>query len=204
MNSSRSEKLASLSGVGSVLMLTGVGLLGVYDYLPSSDRLVEIFSGNSTNVMLVGYLGLFSAVLLLWFSGSIYTALTAYEGSKGRLATIAFGGGVASSIAIAAGFSAVLALGARAGSPHGLDASMAVALYDLYGILLGQMAAFTFAVLIGATGILSLRTEIFPSWFGWVSILIAVGLVSPIGYFVLAFTIIWLLGLSVALFRRTD
>ena len=111
---------------------------------------------------------------------------------------------MASSIAIGAGFSAVLALGARAGSTHGLDASMAVSLYDLYGTLLGQMAAFTFAVLIGATGSLSLRTEIFPTWFGWVSILIAVGLVSPIGYFIMAFTLIWLLGVSVALFRRTD
>ncbi len=203
MNSPRIEKLAPLSGAASVLILiVGTGLLGVYDYLPASDRLVEIFSSNSTKVIVIGYLGLFSAVLLMWFAGSIYTALTAHEGDKGRLSMIAFGGCVAAGIALGAGFSALLAVGARAGSADGLGAAEAVTLYDLYGTLLGQMAAFTFAVLIGATGVVSLRTAMFPTWFGWVSVLIALGLISPIGYFVLAFVLIWLLGVSLNLYRR--
>lgn len=205
MNTTRIEKLAPLSGVGSVLaLIAGAGLLGVYDYLPKSERLVEIFSSNSTKVIAVGYLGLFSAALLIWFSGSVHAALSKHEGERGRLSMIAFGGGVASSITIGAGFSAVLALGARAGAAEGLDAEMAVTLYDFYGTLLGQMAAFTFAVLISATGILSLRTAMFPSWFGWSSVLIAIGLVSPIGYFVLALVLLWLAGVSIALYRQRE
>jgi hypothetical protein len=198
MNTPRIEKLAPLSGVGSVLaLIAGAGLLGVYDYLPKSERLVEIFSSNSTKVIAVGYLGLFSAALLIWFSGSVHAALSKHEGERGRLSMIAFGGGVASSITIGAGFSAVLALGARAGATEGLDAAMAVT-------LLGQMAAFTFAVLISATGILSLRTAMFPSWFGWSSVLIAIGLVSPIGYFVLALVLLWLAGVSITLYRQRN
>jgi hypothetical protein len=205
MNSSRIEKIAPLTGAGSVLtLIVGAGLLGVYDYLPSSDRLADIFSSKSTTVIVVGYLGLFSAALLLWFAGSVYSALIVHEGDKGRLSMIAFGGGVSSSIAIGAGFSAILAIGARAGATDGLGTAQAVTLYDFYGTILGQMAAFTFAVLIGATGALSLRTGVFPTWFGWASVVIAIGLITPIGYFVLAFTLIWLMGVSVTLYRRTS
>jgi hypothetical protein len=203
MNSSRIAKLAPLSGAASVLLLiAGTGLLGVYDYLPESNRLVEIFSSNSTKVIVIGYLGLFSAALLLWFAGSIYSALNEREGDKGRLSMIAFGGGLASAITSGAGFSALLAVGARAGAADGLSAAVAVTLYDLYGTLLGQMAAFTFAVLVGATGIVSIRTAIFPPWFGWVSLLIALGLVTPLGYFFLALVLIWLVGVSLTLFRQ--
>ena len=75
-------------------------------------------------------------------------------------------------------------------------------LYDIYSTILGQMAAFTFAVLIGATAIIALRTAMSPAWFGWTSVIIALGLVSPIGYFMLAFALVWLLGVSIWLYWR--
>lgn len=203
MKSSRFEKLAPLSGAASVIVIMiGTGILGVYDYLPSADRLVEIFSGNSTRVMLVGYLGLFSAVLLMWFAGSVYAALSEHEGDSRRLSMVAYGGALASSIALGLGFTAVVAIGARAGAAGGITPVGAVTQYDLYGTVLGQMAAFTFAVLIGATAVVTLRTALFPNWFGWASVLIALGLISPIGYFVLAFVLLWLFGVSISLYRR--
>jgi hypothetical protein len=203
MNSSRIEKIAPLSGAALVLLLiVGAGLLGVYDYLPSADRLVEIFSGNSTRIIVVGYLGLFSAVFLMWFSRSVYAALSEHEGGSKRLSMIAFGGGVASSIALGLGFTSILAMGARVGAVGGISPAEAVTQYDLYGTILGQMAAFTFAVLIGATAAVSLRTSMFPNWFGWVSLLIALGLVTPLGYFFLALVLIWLVGVSIWLYRQ--
>jgi hypothetical protein len=203
MNSSRLEKYAPLSGAASVLLLIiATGLLGVYDYLPGSDKLVEIFSGNSTNTVVVGYLGLFSAALIIWFAGSVYATLKEREGGTGRISMIAFAGCVASGITLGTGFSAVLTIGARAGGVDGISAAEAVTLYDLYGTLLGQMAAFTFAVLIGATAAVSLRTAMFPSWFGWASVIIALGLVSPIGYFALAFVLIWIVGVSITFYRQ--
>jgi hypothetical protein len=203
MNNARFEKLAPLSGAASVLvMIIGTGMLGVYDYLPIGDRLVEIFSGNSTKVITIGYLGFFSAILLMWFAGSIYDALHEREGGYGRLSMVAFGGCVASGLALGIGFSALFAMGARVGGVGGISPTEAVTLYDLYGTILGQMVAFTFAVLIGSTGTVSLRTEIFPNWFGWASVLIALGLISPIGYFVLFLALVWLFGVSISLYRR--
>lgn len=204
MNTSRIERFAPLSGAISMLFLIlASGLLGVYDYLPSADRLLDFFSSNSTKTIVVGYLGLFSAVFMLWFAGSVHASFTAREGGAGRMSMIAFAGCVASAIVLGAGFTAVLAIGARAGAPEGLDAIQAVTLYDFYGTLLGQMGAFTFAVFIGATGVLSFQTTIFPAWFGWASVLIAIGLVSPFGYFVLAFILLWVPGVSISLYRRS-
>ena len=80
---------------------------------------------------------------------------------------VAFGGGVASGVTLAIGFSAILASGARAGTEGGITPVEAVTMYDLYGQILGQGFAITMAVFIGATGVVSLRTAIFPKWFGW-------------------------------------
>ena len=73
---------------------------------------------------------------------------------------------------------------------------------DFYNTMIGQMGTFTFAILIGATGIVSLRKAIFPAWFGWLSLVIALGLITPFGYILLVVALIWLLGVSITLFRR--
>jgi uncharacterized membrane protein len=75
-------------------------------------------------------------------------------------------------------------------------------MYDLYGQVLGQGFAITMAVFIGATAVVSLRTLMFPKWFGWVSALIAFGLLTPFAYAVLALVLVWLLVVSVWLYRR--
>ena len=103
----------------------------------------------------------------MWFAGSVFSALREREGGTGRLSMVAFGGGVASGVTLAIGFSAILASGARAGTEGGITPVEAVTMYDLYGQILGQGFAITMAVFIGATGVVSLRTAIFPKWFGW-------------------------------------
>jgi hypothetical protein len=55
------------------------------------------------------------------------------------------------------------------------------------------MFAIAMAVFIGATAVVSLRTSVFPKWFGWVSALVAVGLLTPFAYAVLALVLVWLL-----------
>ncbi len=203
MNESRLERLAPLTGVVTVvLMMVGAALFGVYDYLPSAEKLEEILSANPTRVYLAGYIGSISAFFLIWFAGSVYSALREREGGTGRLSMVAFGGGVASGVALAVGFSAIVASGSRAGAVGGISPAEAVTLYDLYSQVLGGMFAITLAVFIGATAVVSLRAAVFPAWFGWVSALIAFGLLTPIAYIVLAFSLVWLLVVSIWLYRR--
>ena len=203
MKDSRLEKLAPLTGViALVLFSIGAALLGIYEYLPSGDRLKEILGDNATNVFAGGYIGSLSAFFLIWFAGSVFNSLSEREGGTGRLSMVAFGGGVGSGVALAIGFSAILASGARAGAEGGITPVEAVTMYDLYSQVLGQGFAITMAVFIGATAAVSLRTLMFPKWFGWVSALIAFGLLTPFGYAVLAFVLLWLLVVSIWLYRR--
>jgi hypothetical protein len=183
-------------------MIIGALLFGAYDYLPSADRAVEIFSDNPTQVMVGGYLGLLSAFTLIWFSGSVYSALREREGGAARLSMVVFGGGVASSVALAAGYSVLVTAGVRAGAPGGISPVGAVTLYDLYGSILGGMFAITLAVFIGASAVVSLRTGMFRPWFGWVSALVAFGLLTPIAYIVLGLAVIWMIVVSIWLYRR--
>ncbi len=203
VSKSRLERLAPLTGViALVLFSVGAALLGIYDYLPSADRLQEILSDNATNVFAGGYLGSISAFFLIWFAGSVFSALREQEGGTERASMVAFGGGVASGVTLAIGFSAILASGARAGTNGGITPVEAVTMYDLYGQILGQGFAVTMAVFIGATGVVSLRTVMFPKWFGWASVLIGFALLTPFAYAALALALVWLLVVSIWLYWR--
>lgn len=203
MNQSRLEKLAPLTGaLSALLMMLGAGIFGVYEFLPSGEKLQAILGGNPTRVYVAGYLGTLSAFFLLWFAGGLHSALREREGGADRLSMVAFGGGVASGVALAAGYTVLVAAGARAGAPGGISAVEAVTLYDLYGEVLGKMLAITLAAFIGASALVSLRTGMFPTWLGWASALIAFGLLTPIAYVVLALALVWLLGVSIWLYRQ--
>jgi hypothetical protein len=70
-------------------------------------------------------------------------------------------------------------------------------MFDFWGQVRGQMFAIFMAVFIGATAAVSLRTALFPTWFGWVSALVAFGLLTPFAYIDLAFAVVWLLVVSI-------
>lgn len=203
MKESSLEKLAPLTGVlSAVLIMAGAAMFGVYEYLPSGERIQAILSQNPTRVSIAGYVGSISAFFLMWFAASLYKTLRQREDNAGRLSMLAFGGGIASGIALAIGFSALIASGARAGAEGGISSVEALTLYDLYGQVLGQMFAVTMAVFIAASGVVSLRRGLTQAWFGWGSILIAIGLLTPIAYVVLALVLVWLIGVSVWLYLR--
>ncbi len=202
MNDSRFGKLAPLSGALAVVLMLVAQPLGARDYLPSADRAVEIFSDIRMKLIAGTSIGLISAFFLVWFAGSLYRALYKREGGSGWLAMVAFGGGVTTAIAFAARYTVIATAGARANSPGGISPMGAVTLYDLSGSLVSQMAAFALAVFIGATAVVSLRTMMFPTWFGWLSILITIGLLSPMGPIVFFIALVWLLVVSIWLYRR--
>ncbi len=120
-----------------VLFSIGAALLNIYEYLPTADTLEEILNENATNVFAGGYIGTISAFFILWFAGSVFSALREREGGTGRLSMVPFGGGVASGVALAIGFSAILASWARAGAEGGIGLAEAVTMHDLYGQVLG-------------------------------------------------------------------
>ena len=64
---------------------------------------------------------------------------------------------------------------------------------------MGQMFPVTFALFMGASAVVSLRSGLFPAWLGWVSLVIALGLLTPIGYIVIILALLWLLIMSLSI-----
>lgn len=201
MNESRLEKLAPLTGIIMIgFLMIGVFLINAFDHRPTADRAAEIFGQNPGRVALGGSLGLVSGLFLIWFAGSVYSALREREGGTGRLSTIAFGGGVMSAIGLITGYGVIYFAGGQAGRPGGISPAQALIPYGLFEVLIGLLHGL--AVLIGATGILSLRTKSFPAWFGWASVVIAVGILTPVDYLFEEIALLWIVVTSIWLFIR--
>ncbi len=203
MNESRFERINPLTGaVSVVLIIVGVLVFNYYEFLPPAEQIAEFLNGNASQVSIGGYLGSLAAFFLIWFAGSVRSTLLKREGGTGQLSTIAFGGGVAASIAMGTSFIGIFAAGLRAGAPGGIAPIGAVAMYDFWTQLSGQLFSIFMAVFIGSTAAISLRTGLFPAWFGWLSILVAVGLLTPFAYAILAFAMVWLLVVSIWLYLK--
>ncbi len=203
MKASRLERLAPLTGVVSVvLFIVGAVVISNYDYLPPAEKVADYLNGNPTRVYAGAYLASISAFFLIWFAGSVHSVLREREGGTGRLSMVAFGGGVASAVALGIAFTSILSAGLRAGAPGGITPIGAVTMFDFWGQIAGQMFAISLAAFIGATAVVSIRTDVFPAWFGWISALVAFGLLTPFAYIVLAFAVVWLVVVSIWLYIR--
>ncbi len=75
-------------------------------------------------------------------------------------------------------------------------------MHDLYSVLLAGVISFGLAAFIGATGIISLRTRLFPAWLGWASVVFAVGLMTPLHFIFEGLAIIWIVVVSLLLYQR--
>lgn len=203
MNESRLDRLAPLTGlVATILLLAGTVLIGLYDFLPPADKIADYLSANSGRVATGSYLGAISAFFLIWFAGSVRAALREHEGGNGWVSEVAFGGGVAGGVIVILLFTSIGSSALRAGAEGGIDAIGAITLYDFWSQLGGLAYPVTMAVFIGATAVVSLQTSMFPSWFGWVSALVALGMLTPVSYIVISLAMIWVFVVSLWLYAR--
>ncbi len=74
--------------------------------------------------------------------------------------------------------------------------------YDFWALVMGLVLSVSLAVFIGSTAVVSIREAMFPVWFGWVSALVAIGLLTPLSFIVLGFAMLWLFGVSIWLYIK--
>jgi hypothetical protein len=206
MVSSRWERFAPLSGlVFVVLAIAGFVLVQMNspeDFPGKVDEIVSYYQDESGSIMLGSYLGMLSVFFLLWFVGTLHSRMRRAEGGEGRVASILLvGGGAAAAISLA--FDAVNAAAAfRADEDDAIAPETATALFDLSGALFGIAYPMALGVLVAATAVLALRVGALPRWFGIVSVVVALGLVSGfVAWLFAMFSVIWFAALSLILFR---
>jgi hypothetical protein len=203
MDESRLERLAPLTGlIFVVLLITGTVLINNYDFLPTGEELKSFYEDNSFIVWGGHYLVMLSAVFFIWFTGSLRSVLRTAEGGTGRLSAVAFGGGVAVGIVLFIAHGAGMAAASRGGADSGIPVETAIALFDFSGVLMGSVLPMGYAVLLGATAVISFRTGLFARWLSWVTGVLAVLLLIPeINVFLGGIALLWVLVMSIVLYR---
>jgi hypothetical protein len=198
----RTTRFAPLTGLGAVvLLLVAAALVGSYEYVPAAETIQGHYTDNATRILFGSFVGVAAAFLLVWFSGSVRVALRAAEGGDGRLSAVAFGGGVVAAVSLAVAHGAVQAAAARAGSDSGITPDAAATLNDLSGTMYTAGMAMGLSVMIAAFAIVTLRSRFMPKWTAWVGIVIALGGLT-IAFIFLIPQVLWVVAVSVALYRR--
>lgn len=203
MEGVRLERLSVLSGIVSMALLVVAALLfNQWEFLPSAETLTEDLTDNDVVIGVASYVGIVAAFFLIWFAGSMYRILRPKEDRPGWLSVLAFGGGLTAGFGLAIGFSFIAIAAARAGSGEGIMPGEAIALYDLSAQILGQASSVGMAVLLMATAIISLRSALMPAWAAWLTVLIAIGLLTPIAWIVLFAMLVWVAVVSAWFYLR--
>jgi hypothetical protein len=183
--------------------MVGAGLLvNNYTDLAPSEELQAFFTEGATRIRVAGYLGVLSAVFLIWFAGSVRHSLRRAEGDTGRLSAVAFGGGAVGGGLVAVAFSILAAEAGRTGRYGEIGPDAATLTYDLYGTILGVALPLTLAALIGAAAVVAFRTKAWPTWLAWTSAIVAIGSISPISYVFITLDVLWILTVSIWLYAK--
>ena len=194
------ERLAPLTGVLFVVLLVVALVLGGEP--PDADaprgEVLDYWTDKETEAMVSSFLGALAMVPYLWFVGTLRSALRAAEGRTGRLSGIAFAGGIVFAAYALVGLTVQFVAADTAGDvPAEVTQTLsALSVESWLGLAVGN------AVLLLATGVLAVRTGVFPSWLGWITVLLGIASITPAGFFAFLLTFVWILGISILLFLR--
>ena len=197
MDFARLARLAPWSGVVFVVLFVVSAAMLPIDFGEEPDSLASSFADDMGRFIGAAQLAVIAGAALLWFSGTLASALLA-NGAGHRLAGIARMGGAAAATLLIAG-AVVFAVGAlRADEDGSIAPEAATAVADIGLVLVAAAMPVASAVLVGATAVAALRTRrILPTWLAWVSVVLAVALVIlPINFIAVLFLAVWVLVVS--------
>jgi hypothetical protein len=198
------KRVAPLSGALFAALLVAALLVDANtEFMPSESEVVTHIQDGPVRVMIAAYLSLLAAAALVWFSGSSYKFLRRTDDDGGRLSVIALGGGIFASAMLAMGAVAMTAVAERVRTTGTIEPGVAAALFDINGVALGNAAPMGMALLIGVWGVAILRGQDRSSAIGWISVLIALGLLSPFSWAVVAAAVVWIPAAGIWLYRSS-
>ena len=201
------ERLLPLAGAAAVVLWV-IGIFvdpGTPDLFDATgEDWLTFVNGEESGIFAMRSLLLLGDVLFIVFVGALRTSLLAAEGKARHWTALAFGGGIATGVMLIAASTPVLAAAAAADALEPAAAQVFGVIE--YAFFIG--AEFTAAVLLLATGVLTLRTTVLPAWLGWASLVLAILMlivVGPIGFIAIVVGLpLWVLVVSVLLWLRPE
>ena len=201
MTRSRLEQLAPLTGVAFVvLFVVSFIILGeTPDVEDSADDVVTFWQDNEAEGIWSALFGIWGVVLAVWFAASVRTALRVMEGGVGRLSSLAFAGWIIFAVGMLAfiGFQFAVADVAdeETVGPEVIQ-TLSILNSDFFPIVSAGLA-----LAMIATAVATLRFGGLPRWLGYLAAVIGIASVTPIGFFSFLAAGIWVLIVSVLLYR---
>jgi hypothetical protein len=197
------QRFEPLAGVGAVVLwIVGTYLLEKDDRPEGKDT--ELFVAwveeNDTSILTGAIVFAFGVLLFVWMLGSLRSTLTAAEGGTGRLAAIAFGSGIATSVCLMA----LYLPHAQAAFDHANISDTSVdALVHVGDAFFSGVELFAIPLLL-ATGLATRRHGPLPRWFAWFCLVLALVLaIPPVGWLGVFLGLpLWTLIASVLLYRH--
>lgn len=197
------ERYSPLAGVGAVILwVVGTFLLEKDDRPEGKDTaaFVTWVEQNDTAILAGAIVFGFGVLLFVWMLGSLRSTLATAEGGAGRLASIAFGSGIATSVCLMALY---LPHGQAAFDHANISDTSVDALVHVGDSFFAGVELFSIPLVL-ATALVSFRHGPLPRWSAWVGVALAVILVvPPIGWLGVFIGLpLWVLLMSVLLYRR--
>ena len=200
----RWQRIEPLAGVVFVVLaVIALFTAGGEDFLADPSQLADYYLDDSGRIIAGEIIGGFAIFAFFWFVGAVRNRLRVSETPEGGLPALAFGGGIAAATLVLVANAATMAGAFRADEDGSIDPAAAAALNDLSSVIVGIAAPVALAVFVASTGIVSIATGVLPRWLGWLSLLLALGLLIPVisWIFWLPFGV-WVLAVSVLLYFR--
>jgi hypothetical protein len=181
----------------------------------TAEEVVDLFANNHGALLAQSLLFVISTGFFVVFLAGLRSFLGRAEGGTGVLSAAAFGAGIVwCAISLAAqAVQVALAMTSVSEVPPGLVGTMSDLMFAL--LTIGNVPL---AVLLGATGVLSLQAKAFPAWLGWLSlvaaathlvvafgIVVQTGPVAPGGavtYVAYPLMVAWVLATTIVMIRR--
>jgi hypothetical protein len=196
MSSAKLVRLAPFGGLLFALIFLGGGFLASdLSYTPPGAEILSFYEDSRWLVYTGAYMMVASSFFLIVYAASTWHQMKDHEGIHDVISFLALGGAFVAVALMMANAAVVLAAVDRAAADGGLTANSAATLADISGALLGVGLAAALGLHIIGVAWASLSSGLIPRWFAWLSLLLGVAMLSPVGWVMLvAFPWIALVG----------
>jgi hypothetical protein len=191
--------LAPLTGIVFVILVVIAFIVGgeTPDVNDSPQKVLDFYKNNDSEQVWAAALLGWATVFYFFFLGVLRSVLRSVEGAIGRLSAVAFGGGLVLGVGMLAFAGFTFALGDAADD---LTPDAAQALHVLNSDFFFPVAA-GLGTLMLATGIAGIRSRVLPAWASWTALVLGLAAVTPIGFFAFLAFGLWVIAVSVLLWR---
>jgi hypothetical protein len=167
------------------------------DIKDSPQKILNYYNDHDTKNIWASVFLAWGTVFFFFFLGVLRSALQAAEGGASRLSSVAFGGGLILGVGMLsfAGFTFTLADGADHLTPDAAQALNALNSDFFFPVAVGL------GTLLLATALCSIRSKLFPAWLSWITLIIGIAALTPVGFFAFLLFGLWTLLVSVLLWR---